>query len=92
METIFEVKTSLGALSTFLDEEKIMKPSVTAVTEYIDYINITCICNFIWCNKHCELHILYGLVARLPGSHPGGSGSIPGTGILFFLIYQFLYF
>jgi hypothetical protein len=23
-------------------------------------------------------------VARIPGSHPGGSGSIPGTGILFF--------
>ena len=27
--------------------------------------------------------IRYGLVARIPGSHPGGSGSIPGTGIFF---------
>ena len=25
-------------------------------------------------------HIPYGLVARIPGFHPGGSGSIPGTG------------
>ena len=24
--------------------------------------------------------IRYGLVVRIPGSHPGGSGSIPGTG------------
>ena len=23
----------------------------------------------------------YGLVARIPGFHPGGSGSIPGMGI-----------
>ncbi len=30
--------------------------------------------------------IRYGLVARIPGSHPGGSGSIPGIGILFCFI------
>lgn len=29
--------------------------------------------------------IRYGLVARIPGSHPGGSGSIPGTGKFFFI-------
>ena len=29
------------------------------------------------------LVIRYGLVVRIPGSHPGGSGSIPGTGIFF---------
>jgi hypothetical protein len=28
-------------------------------------------------------NIRYGLVARIPGSHPGGSGSIPGTGTFF---------
>ena len=27
--------------------------------------------------------VRYGLVARIPGSHPGGSGSIPGTGTPF---------
>ena len=25
----------------------------------------------------------YGLVVRIPGSHPGGPGSIPGNGIFF---------
>ena len=37
--------------------------------------------------KNCvyEFHysIRYGLVVRIAGSHPAGSGSIPGTGILF---------
>ena len=27
--------------------------------------------------------IRYGLVVRIPGSHPGGPGSIPGNGIFF---------
>ena len=27
--------------------------------------------------------IPYGLVARIPGFHPGGSGSIPGMGIFY---------
>ena len=27
--------------------------------------------------------IRYGLVVRIPGSHPGGPGSIPGIGIIF---------
>ena len=27
----------------------------------------------------------YGLVVRIPGFHPGGPGSIPGVGTLFFL-------
>ncbi|RLU22861.1 hypothetical protein DMN91_005139 [Ooceraea biroi] len=31
--------------------------------------------------KGCRITIRYGLVARIPGFHPGGSGSIPGTGI-----------
>ena len=28
-----------------------------------------------------ESMIRYGLVVRIPGSHPGGPGSIPGNGI-----------
>ena len=28
-----------------------------------------------------ESKIRYGLVVRIPGSHPGGPGSIPGNGI-----------
>ena len=35
-------------------------------------------------NKEEGNQIRYGLVARIPGSHPGGSGSIPGTGKFFF--------
>ncbi len=31
---------------------------------------------FLWCKSR----IPCGLVARIPGSHPGGPGSIPGTG------------
>ena len=31
--------------------------------------------------------IRYGLVVRIPGSHPGGPGSIPGNGNLFRLCY-----
>ena len=30
-----------------------------------------------------EYSIRYGLVVRIPGSHPGGPGSIPGVGNLF---------
>ena len=29
---------------------------------------------------HIEHPIRYGLVVRIPGSHPGGPGSIPGVG------------
>ena len=32
--------------------------------------------------------IPHGLVARIPGSHPGGPGSIPGVGGMFFSIYD----
>ena len=28
-----------------------------------------------------RVHVRYGLVVRIPGSHPGGPGSIPGNGI-----------
>ena len=28
----------------------------------------------------CSICIRYGLVVRIPGSHPGGPGSIPGVG------------
>ena len=31
-------------------------------------------------------HIPYGLVARIPGFHPGGSGSIPGMGNIFLFV------
>ena len=30
-----------------------------------------------------QTSIRYGLVVRIPGSHPGGPGSIPGNGIYF---------
>ena len=30
-----------------------------------------------------EQQLRYGLVVRIPGSHPGGPGSIPGNGNLF---------
>ena len=32
--------------------------------------------------------IPHGLVARIPGSHPGGPGSIPGVGGMFFSFYD----
>jgi hypothetical protein len=35
--------------------------------------------------------IRYGLVARIPGFHPGGSGSIPGIGIFFSFSFNFIY-
>ena len=37
--------------------------------------------------------VRYGLVVRIPGSHPGGPGSIPGNGNLFGVSYldQLLY-
>ena len=31
------------------------------------------------------MSLRYGLVVRIPGSHPGGPGSIPGNGIFFFV-------
>ena len=31
----------------------------------------------------CLICIRYGLVVRIPGSHPGGPGSIPGVGTNF---------
>jgi hypothetical protein len=40
----------------------------------------------IFCSITDNLNMIrYGLVARIPGFHPGGSGSIPGTGIFFLL-------
>ena len=32
---------------------------------------------------HHTQQIRYGLVVRIPGSHPGGPGSIPGNGNIF---------
>ena len=32
---------------------------------------------------HVVLSVRYGLVVRIPGSHPGGPGSIPGNANLF---------
>ena len=37
------------------------------------------------------IQIPYGLVARIPGFHPGGSGSIPGMGKIFFFLYLHKY-
>jgi hypothetical protein len=34
-------------------------------------------------NSELLCNIRYGLVARIPGFHPGGSGSIPGIGNFF---------
>ena len=35
------------------------------------------------CLKALFIPIRYGLVVRIPGSHPGGPGSTPGVGIPF---------
>ena len=38
----------------------------------------------IKCDKNkASINIPYGLVARIPGFHPGGSGSIPGMAVNF---------
>ena len=36
------------------------------------------------------MYIPYGLVVRIPGFHPGGPGSIPGVGTLFYPLVQAL--
>ncbi len=36
--------------------------------------------------------VRYGLVVRIPGSHPGGPGSIPGIGRFFVLFFCDFYF
>ena len=33
------------------------------------------------------VHIPFGLVVRMPGSHPGGPGSIPGMGSFKYVIF-----
>ena len=38
-------------------------------------------------NRPLTATVRYGLVVRIPGSHPGGPGSIPGNGNLFRLCY-----
>jgi hypothetical protein len=38
---------------------------------------------FIFNFHNVVTSLRYGLVVRIPGSHPGGPGSIPGIGILF---------
>ena len=35
------------------------------------------------------ISIPHGLMARIPGFHPGGPGSIPGVGELPFLLFYF---
>ena len=37
----------------------------------------------VWNNELTTPSIRYGLVVRIPGSHPGGPGSIPGNGNFF---------
>ena len=39
---------------------------------------------FIFFRALYSHHIRHGLVARISGSHPGGPGSIPGVGIIFY--------
>ena len=34
------------------------------------------------------ISVRYGLVVRIPGSHPGGPGSIPGIGIILIMSYN----
>ena len=34
-----------------------------------------------------QTEVRYGLVVRIPGSHPGGPGSIPGNGNPFLVAY-----
>ena len=38
--------------------------------------------NIMYCVSTCK-HIPFGLVVRVPGFHPGGPGSIPGMGRIF---------
>ena len=40
---------------------------------------------------HSFLSIPHGLMARIPGFHPGGPGSIPGVGEPFFVIFFFFF-
>ena len=35
-----------------------------------------------------NIEVRHGLVARIPGSHPGGPGSIPGVGMTFCFLSQ----
>ena len=46
-------------------------------------------CQFINFQDSVMIFIIpHGLVARIPGSHPGGLGSIPGVGGMFFSFYD----
>ncbi len=38
--------------------------------------------------QESSFKIQYGLVARIPGSHPGGSGSIPGLGTERYVLFR----
>ncbi len=40
---------------------------------------------------HSFIYIRRGLVVRISAFHAGGPGSIPGVGMLFFLLYFFLF-
>ena len=41
------------------------------------------------CSIIAVITVRYGLVVRIPGSHPGGPGSIPGNGMYAFAIEGF---
>ena len=46
---------------------------------------LSCLMFYLHLENFAVIHQLrYGLVVRISGSHPGGPGSIPGNGILFF--------
>ena len=48
------------------------------LSRFLDYYG-----NVEGCVHYCYSLIRYGLVVRIAGSHPAGSGSIPGTGNYF---------
>ena len=52
---------------------------------YIRHLQYKYSKGLIWLllNKYSYYLFRYGLVVRIAGSHPAGSGSIPGTGIFF---------
>ena len=63
---------------------------------YIHYCTGVISLLYFWIQSSCKYQntcidmgavegLPYGLVVRIPGFHPGGPGSIPGVGTLFFL-------
>ena len=68
---------------------------------YIHYCTGVISLLYFWIQSSCKYHntcidmganegLPYGLVVRIPGFHPGGPGSIPGVGTIFYPLVQAL--